>query len=187
MSRNENSLAYVRQKTQSISFRLDANELAQLRDLANQKKTTLNTLVSQIIDKYLKLWVYNHQYGFFSVNTEVLRETFVKLNDKDIERIAKDKGERVHKSIILYLFGKVTKETVVKYLDVFGERFETYRHFKEGRKHTVIISHNVAIIQFSKFYYGVLKSILALANIQVLEGERDISQDSFSLSFELPS
>jgi hypothetical protein len=38
---------------------------------------------------------------------------------------------------------------------------------------------------FSKIYYAIIKSTLALGKIETLESEADISETGFSISFDL--
>lgn len=172
------------QATESISFRLNVNDLNQLRDLARQRKESLNSLVAQIIDKYVKLWIFDQHYGFFSVGRGVLQASLAKLDDEEIEEIAKDQVARAHKAIITNLYGKVNKETVVTYFDVFCSRFETFKHFREGSTHKLVVYHGADSLQFSKLYYAIGKSILELAKIETLEAERDLGTDSFAIGFE---
>ena len=83
----------------------------------------------------------------------------------------------------MYLYGKVTKETIIDYLDVFGNRFATFRHFREGKRNTLTVYHGINR-QFSLLYYNITKSILMLANIEAIEREKDIDEEGFSIVFE---
>ena len=171
--------------TEAMSFRLSSNDLHQLRELAAQRKESLNALVSQIIDKYLKLWVFDHSYGFFSVGQGVLRSSLAKLNDDEIKSIAMEQASKAHKGVLMNLYGRITKETVVNYLDIFCTRFESFKHFKDGKSHTLAIFHGVDSLEFSKLYYYIICSILGLASIIALESEREIDANNFALSFEV--
>jgi hypothetical protein len=173
-----------RRPTESIGFRLDKRDLDQLRELAALRKESLNTLVSQMIDRYLKIWIYDHSYGFFSVSNEVLKVALAKLSDGDIEAIADGQAAKVHREIIRYIYGEITRESVESYLDVFGQRFETYKHFRRGSKHTITIYHGISL-PFSKLYYEILRAILGVANIKALGTEGDVSETGFSIVFNL--
>src|ERR1700730_9961260 len=171
-------------KSESMSFRLDKRDLDGLREIAKKNKMSLNTLVSQIIDRYLKLWVFDHQFGFFSVAKKLLQMTFVKYSDKEIDEIGEEIGSKAQKEIIRHLYGKVNKKTVLDYIDIFGTRFEGFRHFTEGSRHTLAVTHDINLM-FSKIYYAIIKSTLALAEIDTVESEGDISETGFSISFDL--
>jgi hypothetical protein len=172
--------------TESISFRLDHDLLQLLRELSKKRKVTLNSLILQILDDYLKVGVYDREFGFFSVSKELLRPALEKLTEDEIQKITADLGAKTHRQIIMYLFGKLNKETVVSYLDIFGNRFETYRHFDERGLHTLTFSHGISL-QFSKIFYNVTKSILSLAEIEPIERGEEKTDYSFSISFALPS
>jgi hypothetical protein len=171
-------------ETESLSFRLDRDDLDDLRDLAKSRKTSLNSLVAQIIDRYLRLWVYDRSFGFFPVSKKTIRLAFSKLTKEEIEQVANESGATIHKEIIMFLYGEVTTKTVLEYLDVFGSRFETYKHFSKGSKHTVTIFHDVSL-EFSQVYYDILKAILALAKIKAIDGDGDLNEDGFSVVFDL--
>jgi hypothetical protein len=161
---------------------VDQDVLEQLRALANERKISLNSLVSQVLDHYIKLGVYDRTFGFFSISEDVLRLLLAKQSDEEIDKIDAVAGAKIHKQIIMYLYGKVNKESVIDYLDIFGNRFSTFRHFRDGHKHTMTIYHGINR-QFSLLYYDVTKSILFLAKIETLEDERDINEDGFTICF----
>ena len=168
--------------TESISFRLEEDMLNELRDLARERKVSLNSLVSQILDHYIKLGVYDRTFGFFSISQDVLRLLLAKQSDEEIDKIVSVAGAKIHKQIIMYLYGRVNKESIIDYLDIFGNRFETFRHFRDGQKHTFTIYHGINR-QFSLLYYDITRSILTLGNIETLDREKDINEDGFTISF----
>jgi hypothetical protein len=172
-----------KRETESLSFRLEKEDLDELRALAGSRKISLNSLVAQVLDRYLRLWVYDRSFGFFPISKKTIRLAFSKLSSEEIDEIANESGATIHKEIIMFLYGEVTAKTVLDYLEVFGSRFETYRHFHRGSKHTVTIFHDVSL-EFSHVYYAILKAILALAQFRIIETEADLDEDGFSVSFE---
>jgi hypothetical protein len=174
---------YARQ-TEALSFRLDIDNLDQLRELAAQRKESLNSLVSRVIDKYLKHWVFE-QYGFFSVSADVLRSSLAKLTDKEIQILGEGQATKTHKGIIVLLYGKVTKETVMKYLETYCATFESNKHFVEDGKHTLAIFHGMDSPEFSKLYYHVTNGILGLAKIETIDSEKEITPVNFAISFDM--
>jgi len=172
-----------KRETESLSFRLEKNDLDDLRELARSRKISLNSLVAQILDRYLRLWVYDRAFGFFPINKKTIRLAFAKLSSAEISEIASESGATIHKEIIMFLYGEVTPTTAIDYLEVFGSRFESYRHFRKGSRHTVTIFHDVSL-KFSQVYYAILKAILALAEFKIIESEGDLDEDGFSLSFD---
>jgi hypothetical protein len=174
---------YARQ-TEALSFRLDIDNLDQLRELAAQRKESLNSLVSRVIDKYLKHWVFE-QYGFFSVTTDILRSSLAKLSDEEIQVIGEAQAVKTHKGLIILLYGKVTKETLMKYLELYCSRFASYKHFTEDGKHTLAIFHGLDSLEFSKMYYHVTNGILGLAKIETIDNEKEITPGNFAISFDM--
>jgi hypothetical protein len=173
-----------KRETESLSFRLEKNDLNDLRDMAKSRKISLNSLVAQILDRYLRLWVYDRSFGFFAVNKKTIRLAFAKLSSEEISEIANESGATIHKEIIMFLYGEVTPTTVIEYLAVFGSRFESYRHFRKGSRHTVTIFHDVSF-EFSQVYYSILKAVLRLGEFKIIESKGDLNEDGFSVSFEV--
>ena len=184
MSRRENSDSNVggRSATESISFRLEEEMLGKLRELASEKKISLNSLVSQVLDHYVTLGVYDKTFGFFSISQDVLRLLLAKQADEEIDKIVAVAGAKIHKQIIMYLYGKVNKDTIIEYVDIFGNRFETFRHFRDGTKHTMTFYHGINR-QFSLLYYDITKSILSLAKMETLDNEKEVNEDGFTITF----
>src|SRR5580693_3023664 len=77
-----------KRETESLSFRLEKNDLNDLRDLAKSRKISLNSLVAQILDRYLRLWVYDRSFGFFPVSKKTIRLAFSKLSPEEISEVA---------------------------------------------------------------------------------------------------
>jgi hypothetical protein len=170
--------------TESLSFRLEKEDLDDLRELARSRKISLNSLVAQVLDRYLRLWVYDRSFGFFPVSKKTIRLAFAKLTPEEIREVADESSATIHKQIIMFLYGEVTSTSVIEYLDVFGTRFESYKHFRKGSKHVVTIFHDVSI-EFSQVYYSILAAILALAQFKIIESERDLNENGFSISFDV--
>ncbi len=171
--------------TVAISFRLEKADLDQLRLIARTSRISLNTLVSQLVHNYLRLWVFDLKFGFHSISNGLIQMAFANLTEEEIKEIAEHEGAKVHREIIRHLYGKVSKKTVVDYLDIFGSRFESFRHFDDQNStHTLAITHNVNLA-FSKVYYNIIRAILDLAKIDTVEGEADISERGFSISFDV--
>jgi hypothetical protein len=183
MSRRDTSDgAPPRVSTESISFRVEQEVLDQLRDLAAERKISLNAFVSQILEHYVKLGVYDKTFGFFSISQDVIDLLLAKQSEEEIDNIVAVAGAKIHKQIIMYLYGKVDKQTIINYLDIFGNRFETFRHFRDGQRQTLMVYHGINR-QFSRLYYDITRSILELGKIDTIESEKDINDDGFSITF----
>jgi predicted DNA-binding ribbon-helix-helix protein len=176
-----------RRVTESIGLRLNEGDLTELKEIARDRRVSLNSLISQIIDRYLRLWVYDHAFGFFSVNKHVLSLAFNKLSNRDIMEITDEVTAKVHKELIMYLYGSVNTETVLAYLDHFGTRFEAYKHRVKGARHVVTVFHGIDSRHFSDLYYSILRDTLELAKIKSIEQERDTSENGFSIVFDVPT
>lgn len=175
-----------KRQTDSIGLRLDRNDLLRLKLLAAENKESVNTLISQIIDGYLNVWIFDHRYRFFPVSEEFLRLAFDKLSTEEIESLVHTRLAKIHRSMIMQLYGEVSVETVLRYLDLYGKRFETYKHFNKGRRHTITAFHGVCEM-FSAAAYSTYSEILGLVGIKIIQSERYTDYGSFAITFELES
>jgi hypothetical protein len=70
------------------------------------------------------------QLGFIPTSRDFLRKVFEKLDEKYIEDIGRDLGLTIAREYVSYFFPKVTPETLVEYLDLWFERFQSFHHTK---------------------------------------------------------
>src|SRR5579872_5429821 len=95
---SDNNLG-ARVATESISFRLEEEMLDRLRELAIEKKISLNSLVSQVLDHYVTLGVYDKTFGFFAISQDVLRLLLAKQTDEEIDKIVAVAGAKIHRQL----------------------------------------------------------------------------------------
>jgi hypothetical protein len=62
-------------------------------------------MISLVLDHYIKLGIYDRTFGFFSISQDVLRLTLAKQTDEEIDKIVAVAGAKIHKQIIMYLYG----------------------------------------------------------------------------------
>lgn len=87
-------------KTSSISFRINEEYEKILRDMAEQNKTSLNTLANQIFGNYVEFELYAKQFGTLRLSTDTFRRILDVIDEKNIIEVAypmrKSRSKRVH-------------------------------------------------------------------------------------------
>jgi hypothetical protein len=72
--------------------------------------------------------MYFEQLGFILVSKDMLRKTFSRLNENDIEEFGRELGLTVAKEYISHFFPQVNNATLVQFLDIWFRRFQFYQH-----------------------------------------------------------
>jgi predicted house-cleaning NTP pyrophosphatase (Maf/HAM1 superfamily) len=75
--------------SENISFRLQKVHLDQLREESKEKRISLNTLVSQIIDSYVNFGASVSKAGMIPISKSVLIELLEGYSEEQIKAIAK--------------------------------------------------------------------------------------------------
>jgi hypothetical protein len=152
----------VRQKSESISFRLPKDQLDRLRQEAEEKRITLNTLVSQMVDSHVNYISSASKANLLPISKELIMELLEAIDDEDkIKEIAKRTQNKVTKEITMLLRGEYSFEAVIDsfeyWLKIGGL---VYKHIRDGtneKKHTFIVQFNVGM-KFSFFMAEYLKA-----------------------------
>ncbi len=171
-------------KTRSITFRLDSSVIDEMQREADQKETSLNVLVNQVLKRYTEWDSYESKIGMMPVPKVMLSS----LIDKSIA-IARDKigvkdlspyRDEIIKSAAQIAFS-IMKDSVLfmkkqynlwttlavlqEYMKVSG--INSDHRVEGGRKHVFVIQHELGE-NWSLFTKELLKLIFEnLANVKV--------------------
>ena len=106
-------------KTSSISFRINEEYEKILRDIAEENKTSLNTLANQIFGNYVEFELYAKQFGTLRMSTDTFRRMLASLDEKNIMEIATQCGSQEVKEFILFKWKEVNSKTVTDFIKVY--------------------------------------------------------------------
>ena len=74
-------------KTSSISFRINEEYEKVLRNIAEENKTSLNTLANQIFGNYVEFEIYLKQFGTLRMSTDTFRRMLASLDEKTLWKL----------------------------------------------------------------------------------------------------
>jgi hypothetical protein len=146
MSISENAVS--RGSSENISFRLHKGQLDQLRQEAREKRISLNTLASQIVDSYVNYTSRASRAGAIPVSRlalEVLLEGYTEDQIKAMaERIVKMSGE----DTTLMLQGRYDFEALLQSFESWLKATDfPYRHTRtknmHNSRHSFIVQHDM--------------------------------------------
>src|SRR5215472_14484068 len=82
------SLERTKSPNGSVTFRFDSEILSKLRNEADQKRTSLNTLASQIFQSYVEYDMYASRAGMVSFPKSLLVRLMNRLSEQEVEQLS---------------------------------------------------------------------------------------------------
>lgn len=184
MSTSEN--APNRGSSENISFRLHKDQLYQLRQEAREKRISLNTLASQIVDSYVNFTSRASKAGAIPVSRlalEVLLEGYTEVQIKAMaERIVNMSGE----DSTLMLQGRYDFEALLQSFETWLKAADfPYRHMHiasmHRSRHSFIVQHDMGR-KYSVFAAEGFKTYFEPRTTQKIE--YSITDNTISMTVE---
>jgi len=106
-------------KTSSISFRINEEYEKVLRKIAEENKTSLNTLANQIFGNYVEFELYAKKFGTLRMSTDTFRRMLDVLDEKNIMEIATRCGSQEVKEFILFKWKEISSRTITDFIKIY--------------------------------------------------------------------
>ena len=168
--------------TDTVSFRIDSSLRANLEDEAKKNRTSLNTLVSQVLSRYADWWRYAGRLGLIPVSKDLLRDVFKSLDKPELEDLGRRFAETSGREHVLYLFQQVSLGTVLQFLDLWSSHFDAYEHRYDGKMHFYTVHHDVNL-NFSIFVKEFVSTMIMGTVPRTVRFET-VAPNSVTFSFE---
>ena len=150
-------------KTMPITFRLTEKLVNDLRMDSENSSISLNTLVKQILEKYMRWEKYSNKIGLIPMTVPFVREAIDSLPDAKIREIAYDAGKEAFKELVLITTGRFDAGS---FISVFNEWLTAshmvFRYEFDGEKHNYVISHDMGekwSFYISEFLQAICKDL----------------------------
>jgi short-subunit dehydrogenase len=166
-----------------MTFRLDENVIATLRAESERRHISLNTIVNQILQRYVVWDMYESQVGLISMLKPVVAELFKKTKKQEIIDLATSIGKNATNDAALFMKNKMDIDSFLSWLDVRMKNSSVeINHSIEGSTHTYILKHDLG-----ENYSLFQKTVLELIFNDVLSKHIDCSFSDTILSFRFSS
>ena len=133
------------------TFRLDSRLLDALKEEAEQKRTSLNTLVMQILMAHAEYHTFAATGGMVSMQKSLLIRLMEKLDPQEVIQLSEHIARNELKDTIMLMKGKYTPETIMDYVESWARAAGyPYRHHvqenEDGKSrvtHTFVMQHDM--------------------------------------------
>ena len=148
----------IKEKTDTISYRLPLKLLNDLETEANEKNISQNVLVKQILQKYVSWERFAVKMGMIPVPQKILESLAGDLSHQEILKIIDALFATIKDSVMLMKGGYDLKRTIETLEDYMRNSGMESDHRIEGDLHHFIIQHKMGM-QWSIFTELLLKKV----------------------------
>ena len=155
-----------KKKTTTITFRIDSNVMNKIYSKAEQEDITLNTLINQILKRYVEWDMYEGKAGMVPINKLVLKKLFQELSEEEVINMSRDIAKSAVYNTALFMKGK-GKLDGNSFVSWFLSRMKTSSEITENNENgtsTYTIKHDIGM-NWSLYHKTILESIF-MENLQ---------------------
>ena len=153
----------------SVTLRFDNGILNQLRNEANQKRISLNTLASQIFQSHVEYDTYASKAGMISFPKSMLIKLMDGLGEQEVEELSKYIAKNEIKDMTLLLRKEYTLssflDTIESWLRVSGFPYRRDEDINDNRTHTFVIQHDMGK-RWSMYFDRLFKYVFEDLNLR---------------------
>ena len=170
-------------KTSSISFRIDEKYEKVLRNIAEENKTSLNTLANQIFGNYVEFELYAKKFGTLRMSTDTFRRMLDGMDEKRIIEIATRCGSQEVKEFILFKWKEINSKTVTDFIKIYFDLCGYGRcNLDEAEGKVTFSVHHDLQEKGSLFLKHLLESLIRTALGK--DCKTNVTSDTITISFQ---
>lgn len=135
------------------TFRLDSQLLDSLREEADQKRTSLNTLVAQVLMAHVEYHTFASKGGMISMQKTLLVKLMEKLDPHDVIQLSEHVAKNELKDTIILMKSKYTPDAIMDFVESWARvGGYPYRHHVQENddgsksskvKHSFVMQHDM--------------------------------------------
>jgi hypothetical protein len=131
-------------KTTTMTFRLDENVLKILRNESERNQITLNSLVNQLLKRYVEWDMFEPKVGMIPIAKPIVIQLFSKMTKEDIENMAKQIGKDVVHDIALFMKNRMDLDSFLSWFEtrMTSSLTETNHTIQDGY-HVYVLKHEL--------------------------------------------
>jgi hypothetical protein len=185
-SRPRSKQRYTLGKTITRSFRIDQVAFDALREDAERKEITVNTLVNQLFLAHKDFDMYFERMGVIKISAAIFSLLLGAASEKRIAEVGRQVGIDVPKTIIIAKDGTLSLQTVLSFLRMMSQYACLFEYNEvvssDGRSKVITLMHSLGR-NGSQFIIHYVKGIFEGIG---LEPKISSSEHSVVIEFLLP-
>ncbi|MGC2382152.1 MAG: hypothetical protein WA631_03465, partial [Nitrososphaeraceae archaeon] len=138
-----------REKTESVTFRIESKALKNLRREAKQKDISTNTLVNKLVKDHINWHSNAAKAGFISVRRPFVSKIIKYLPEQEIISLAEYVAKTANKDSLLLMKNEYTMKSALDFLESWIKISDyPYRHEEtnnDQNKHSFVIQHDMGM------------------------------------------
>lgn len=156
------------------TFRLDMELLDGLREEAEQKRTSLNTLVAQVLRSHAEYHTFASKGGMVSMPKTLLIRMMESLSEQEVIALSEHIARNELKDTILLMKGTYNPEALMDFIESWTRvGGYPYRHHvedgdngKSTRRHTFVMQHDMGE-RWSLYYVELFRFAFGQSDIKL--------------------
>ncbi|HLE34617.1 MAG TPA: hypothetical protein VI698_01875 [Nitrososphaerales archaeon] len=168
-------------QTEVMCIRVDHTLAAELRNEAEYVNISLNVLVNHIFRRYVEWDRDAGKLGFIPVTKELFASLMEKLDDAQLEQIAKDAVKNIS-DIVIYMQKRFDLQGVLQWLDELCKVSGfAKKHVTNNSLHTFIVQHDLGL-KCSMYFKMVFEMIFGKLQKKI---EPDVTSQSIAFTVDV--
>jgi len=152
--------------TVTFSSRIYKDVFTIIEKEAKSKNISTNSLINNILGKYVSLEKYAQDLGLVSLTKRSIVQIFSHMEEETIKQIAKDVGGVVHRELVFLKFNEMSFDNLMHVLVVNASRYGSVKHNSEDLEHNICIHHG-SCIEFSNFLAQVHENMAQHLSVKI--------------------
>jgi hypothetical protein len=172
-----------REKTQSITFRLESQLINQLKNEAREERTNINSLVRKALIQYIYCNTGSAKGMMVPTSKSRFKAIMEELTVEQIQKVSQANEKTNPKSLQFILHGEYSEEALSESLEIWSiaSRFEYVKRTLDDGKVYMSVHHNMG---YKSSLFFCMTIIEAINNASGKRPSHTISENSFALTLD---
>jgi hypothetical protein len=164
-------------KSVTMTFRVDENIMNALKQETEKRQVSLNTLVNQILKRFIDWDMYEPKVGMIPIAKPVVTALFDNMREQDIVEMASKVGKNAIHDIALFMNNKMDLASFLSWFETrMAHSAIELNHKVQNYSHTYVMKHDLGY-NWSLYH----KTLLVLMFNEIFRKRADVAITSTTL------
>lgn len=160
----------MKDKTVTISFRVNESAFKALQDEAKRRNISLNTLANQLFIEFAEYDRFLERFGMTKLSAPTLKRIINAASDEAVAEAGKLAGEGVPLAFMLARSGEISTQETMHYLRLMGThaRLFDYSEVVHGGTNSITLTHDLGVkgsLFLANYAQSIVSSVSKAAKI----------------------